>query len=242
MKIPRSHLADFSLCLITVALFLVVFSLASCVSFGDKGGEIPKADPLEESLDAKLKSAAAKPGENSGQRLFVPDSEIRKNLKKSFQKTRSVAGRDVHLSIREGEVILIGKVGSVAEKNLADALVRTSPGIRKVKNKLRIVPQREHPWPRGDSRGLADLVHDRQILDAVRRKLARTGQARLSQMKIEVYLGVVILAGPVQDLGVKKRNYNAVLYIPKVRAVIDNTWVEKSDKDEAEPPDSMTTQ
>ena len=242
MKIPHSPLTDFSLCLISVALFLVVFSLSSCVSFGDKGGEIPKADPMEESLDAKLKSAAAKPGENSGQRLFVPDSQIRKNLKKSFQKTRSVAGRDVHLSIREGEVILIGKVGSVAEKNLADALVRTSPGIRKVKNKLRIVPQREHPWPKGDSRGLADVVHDRQILDAVRRKLARTGQARLSQMKIEVYLGVVILAGPVQDLGAKKRNYNAVLYIPKVRAVIDNTWVEGGDKDEPEPPDSITTQ
>ena len=214
-------------------LFVAAPTMPSCVSAVKQPDESLKAGQSDELLDAKLKSTAEK-SKARRSAPYVPDPEIRKNLNRSFLKTKSVAGRNVHLSVRQGQVILKGKVGSVAERNLVNSIVRTSPGIRKVESRLRIVPVKDHPWPKGDARGLGDVIYDKQIYDAVRRKLARTGRARLSQMKIEVYLGVVILSGPVADEETKEYIESTVKFIPKVRAVIDNTWVrENGDADTA---------
>ena len=203
--------------------------MMSCMSFHKEVEKAPGGEASESQiLDAKLKAASEKSVKNR-ETIVVPDEVIKKNIGTSFRKTKSLAPRDIHLIIRQGEVIVRGKVGSVAEKKLVDAVVRTSHGIRKVDNRLRVVATRENPWPKGDERGLGEVVHDRQIKDAVRRKLARMGKARLSQMNIEVYLGVVVLSGPVQSEEVRKKIYSTALFIPKVRAVIDNTWVETDD-------------
>jgi osmotically-inducible protein OsmY len=159
------------------------------------------------------------------EQLKVPDDVLRSNLKEAYTLTRTVSPIAVDASVSGGEVTLRGKVGSLAEKNLADAVARTCPGVRKVRNNLIVSARIPHPWPQGDPRGIADVLKDEKILKEVRKKVAASALVRLADVKLEIYLGVVVISGPVESEEVRAKLREVILFSQDVRAVVNHTWV-----------------
>ncbi len=187
-------------------------------AFSEDAGE--DADSSETLLQTGKKAVAIKKG-----KIRLPDGVIVKNLGEAFAASKTVNPRAIKASVKNGEVTLRGKVGTVSERNLIDAIVRTSPGVQNVRNSLRVEKARKEPWPRHDPRGIADVLHDEKTLKKVRQKLARSGLVRMADVKIVVYMGVVVIAGPVETEAARKKIRETVLYTEKVRAVVNNTWV-----------------
>lgn len=157
-------------------------------------------------------------------RKVVPDPEIRAHFRKSLSVVKTVRPRAIQVRIEKGDVVLRGKVASLAERNLVDAMARTTPGVRSVRNMLRVEKPRKNIWPRGDPRGIADILHDGKLLVAVRRKLAGSRLVRMADLDIQVHMGIVIIAGPIKSDEIGRNIRSLVLFIPKVRGVINNTW------------------
>ncbi|MBZ0273060.1 BON domain-containing protein [bacterium] len=163
----------------------------------------------------------------------VSDEEIVRRMRDGFEQTRTVNPRLVAVAVHGGRVVVRGRVESIAERNLVLAVARTTPGVRgAVVDRLIVKPSPKPAWATGDPRALGDVVRDKQIEDAVKKRVARTGLVRLGDAEIVVHMGVVVLAAPVPNAASAAKLRNAVLYADGVRAYVDHTWVESAASDE----------
>ncbi|MCB1153389.1 MAG: BON domain-containing protein [Deltaproteobacteria bacterium] len=157
-------------------------------------------------------------------RVLVPDSTIKSNLRDAYQATQTLQARDIETRIVDGQVLVRGRVGSIAERNLVLAVTRTSPGVWRVHDQLRVEKPLKMTMPRGDTRGLADVAQDQAIAKEVKRNMAQVPGVRMADLEVEVHLGVVVVSGPVESLEQAKALRKEILYIDKVRAVVMNVW------------------
>ncbi len=198
---------------VAIVLALVI---AGCATTTPKA---PAPEPVsDEELD--LPAAPIDP-----KKIVLPDPVIRANLVEGYAATRSVHPGAVIADVEGGVVTLRGTVSSISERNLAIAVAATSPGVRRVKPKLIVKPATRAEWPAYDARGIADVATDQQILAEVRRRISATNQVRVAELDVQVYLGVVILSGPVESAAVRARLRETALFIPRVRGVVNNLWV-----------------
>lgn len=182
----------------------------------------PPADAPAPVADEDVELPAT-PG--AARKIVLPDPVIRANLAEGYAATRSVHPSAVIADVESGVVTLRGTVSSISERNLAIAVAATSPGVRRVKPKLIVKPATRAEWPTHDARGIADVATDQQLLTEVRRRISATNQVRVAELDVQVYMGVVILSGPVESAAVRARLRETALYIPRVRGVVNNLWV-----------------
>jgi osmotically-inducible protein OsmY len=194
------------------------YSFASDDDTETSGESDPKKTPQPPKKITTIKNA---------RQLKVDDVVIRKNLKNSFDQLKTLNDHAIEAVVRNGEVTLRGSVGSIREKSLFDAVARTLPGVRKTQNHIIVRQDVRNPWPSHDSRRLPDVVEDELILKDVQKELRTKTPAKMSNLKLEVHLGVVIVTGQVENEEIRNKIREVALYTQKVRAVINNTWLEE---------------
>lgn len=151
------------------------------------------------------------------------DAEIAADVRSRLRWDARIDARGVQVSVREGNVVLSGNVGSVSERVLTvnDAWVN---GVRVVTDRLRVVPaaaaERRAPLP---------APSDAEIRHAILQAFALDPRVMSFHPAVAVRDGVVTLTGAVSDLQARNaaeqdaRNVTGVRYVNnylKVRPLV----------------------
>ncbi|MCZ7586380.1 MAG: BON domain-containing protein [Deltaproteobacteria bacterium] len=186
----------------TIALLTLLLMLATAAGVWAADDEDQKDEEPKDPLIPAAGSAALEARKSP----VLPDPVIRDRLAASMWATKTVGARDVRATVKDGAVTLRGKVDSIAERNLVDAVARTSPGVRSVRNDLRVVKRRDHPWPAGDPRSVGDVIMDQKLEKEVRRRIGASGLVRSADLRVDVHMNVVVLSGPVPSGSAREKN------------------------------------
>ena len=96
--------------------------------------------PVRSARDAVRPSNPYQPGEreNAGGERSVDDERIRRDVRERFLVCGDLDVSDVQVTVTAGEIVLLGVVGTRAQKRLADDLANGVPGVVDVHNRLRL--------------------------------------------------------------------------------------------------------
>ena len=116
----------------------------------------------------------------------LDDDELRRVVRDTLRDNRSIDPDDVHVHVREGKVVLSGRVGTDAEKRIAERVIEDRIGITNFQSQLVVDPIRRAESPEAIDEHLADeeaheslLLGDRAISfsDESRHLADRAGRA-----------------------------------------------------------------
>lgn len=120
---------------------------------------------------------------------------------------RSAHNENIDIEVSDGVVALVGRVGSLAHRRLAEVLVWWTAGCELVENRLRVVP----PEKEGDN----------ELSDAVRMVLEKDPLVHSRQISVAVKHGEVTLNGFVASDEERRLAVLDAWYVPGVREVVD---------------------
>lgn len=112
-----------------------------------------------------------------------PDPEIARNAVETLKLELSEAAENLKVTVDDGFVVIEGQVGSNFEREEAELAIRLQPGVRGIRNLIRL-----------KSRPLSD-----EIKRLVKGALERNALLDADQVEIEVEGGEVTLRGTVQS-------------------------------------------
>ena len=124
-----------------------------------------------------------------------------------WRVTRSIHNENIDIEVSDGVVSLVGRVGSLAHRRLAEVLVWWTAGCELVENRLRVVP----PEKEGDT----------ELSDAIRMVLERDPLVHARQISVAVNHGEVTLNGFVASDEERRLAVLDAWYVPGVREVVD---------------------
>lgn len=124
-----------------------------------------------------------------------------------WRVTRSAHEENIDISVDDGVVVLVGRVGSLAHRRLAEVLVWWTAGCELVENRLRVVP----PEKEGDN----------ELSDAIRMVLEKDPLVHARQISVDVKHGEVTLNGFVASDEERRLAVLDAWYVPGVREVVD---------------------
>ena len=119
-----------------------------------------------------------------------PDHELEQDVRLILRTHTATAARKLDASVREGVIVLEGKVDSLAEKQLAEEAVLAVNGVRGVDGELRVGSDP----PRADG----------EIRDEVVRRLRYDGRVDAREVSVSVENSVVRLSGAVGSAAERK--------------------------------------
>ncbi len=111
----------------------------------------------------------------------VTDEQIKATVESLLTSNSSLSDQEIEVSVRDGFVTLSGSVTSYWKKDLAGRFCSYAGGVRKVDNRLTIVPTR--------------LSSDQAIAEDILAALDRNALVAATMVKVEVDQGVVTLWG-----------------------------------------------
>lgn len=119
------------------------------------------------------------------------DQEIHFQILEALQEDSATEPYEAEVSVEDGQVTLTGKVDSMAEKELAEVVVKRVRGVLGVTNRIEVRPTDSRP--------------DEEILADVERRLATDLQIQDELIDVRVEDGRVIVSGKVASLAEKRR-------------------------------------
>lgn len=100
---------------------------------------------------------------------------------------------NINTDVKDGKVILTGKVGSEVDKALAAELVENLDGVKSVDNKLIVAADAKKQQDDNDMSGLTDA----KVATVVKTRLLFESETSGTDIDVEVKNGVVMLKGEV---------------------------------------------
>jgi hypothetical protein len=86
----------------------------------------------------------------------LDDNELRRLVRETLRDNRSIDPDDIRVHIREGKVILAGRVGTEAEKRIAERVIEDRIGVERFESQLVVDPIRRAESPEAIDEHLAD--------------------------------------------------------------------------------------
>lgn len=149
---------------------------------------------------------------------FDHDVHLIKEIKDALLRETESAGIDIKVSAEDGAVRLSGVVDVLSHKRAAEEIVRRIPGVRHLDNDLTVANE--------------ETFTDKDLLDAVSRKLAKRGEGR--GLSCQVHKGVVTLYGDAdsqEDVTKAVRMVEQMAGVREVRLGKVRTGVGREDDD-----------
>lgn len=210
-----------------VGLLLVV-ALPAWADDVDAGGNsdatpapTPEATPEEADLEAGALKKAKK---------IVPDPVLRQQLRDGLVATKRADLQAVQFDVQQGVVSVKGRVRTLQDRALVEAVARTLPGVREVKSKVTLIPGFRPTVTKNDPRSLVQITVDEKLRREVLARLAKITGLRLSQLQVEVYNGVVVIGGVVPTPLHAERVRHTVNFTKDARAMVIQLQTEKEDE------------
>jgi len=95
----------------------------------------------------------------------LDDDELRRVVRDTLKDSKAIDPADIHVHVRDGKVILAGRVGTDAELRIAERVVEDRIGIENFQSQLVVDPMRRAESPEAIDEHLADEeVHDGLLL------------------------------------------------------------------------------
>ena len=129
---------------------------------------------------------------------------------------------DINTDVKNGVVILTGKVESGVDKALAEELVASLEGVNSVDNQLTVIDNE----PTKDSKMLMALT-DSKIETVVKTKLLFESEVSGTATEVEVEEGVVTLSGQVDSDAEKQLAVAITENTTDVKSVVDQLEIAK---------------
>ena len=117
---------------------------------------------------------------------------------------------DIEVETGSDEVVLLGKVSSMAEKSIAAEIAGTVPGVKAVANKIEIVKE------------LPEVLAQRQddiVTRQVKERFAQSATLKAAGFEVKTEKGVVSLGGAVRFQVFVLEAAEAARHVPGVKAV-----------------------
>lgn len=86
----------------------------------------------------------------------LDDNELRRLVREILRDNRSIDPQDITVHVRDGAVVLAGRVGTDAEKRIAERLVEDRIGLEHLQSQLVVDPIRRAESPEPVDEHLAD--------------------------------------------------------------------------------------
>ncbi|MGV1098677.1 BON domain-containing protein [Thiovibrio sp. JS02] len=147
---------------------------------------------------------------------MVDDVGITAKVKSDLIAEKTIKARNIDVDTINGVVILSGFVDSQKEIDRAVALARGVPGVRQVKNELRI-----------GSRTVGQAFDDKVLGTRIKARLVDEPGIRSLNIDVDVYAGMVTLTGIVQSQEQKKTVFAIVRSVDGGRGIVDNLQIGK---------------
>jgi hyperosmotically inducible protein len=189
--------------------------------------------------EAKDKTAAA--AKKTGQ--VVTDAEITTAVKTKFLADSKVGGLKIDVDTDHGIVTLTGPVNSVAEKNEAIRLARTTHGVKSVvskltmetaattghtdtKDKVKAETKEKTAQAKDKTNDAKEATTDAGITAAIKSKLLGDTKVGGLQIDVDTKDNVVTLTGKVHSAAEKNEAVRLAKTTHGVKRVVDNLTIE----------------
>ncbi len=139
------------------------------------------------------------------------DTDLLEAVRDVLADDPDLSAAEVDVEVVRGRVTLIGTVTTYNERQLADAIVSTLPGVRGLHNALAVVPTRDHVD--------ADIAVD--LMAALR----RNRHLDPSDVDVAVVRGEVSLTGQVSDERIRQEVLDTVRRTAGVITICDDIYV-----------------
>jgi len=154
--------------------------------------------------------------------LLIPDKEIDYRIRKGLSLAKVELRKNVKVNVSDGVVKYKGVVHSLAERGYAEEIIRSTPGVRRARGYIRVIAQKtDQPFSAKDPRSIGDLIADQEIEKTCIDNLARYGLRRTGNIRVKVYLRMVIVSGLVENDEIRKRIVEHLNFSRGVRQVVD---------------------
>lgn len=173
----------------------------------DTGQQETATEKMERATNAaaeKMKSAAQTASKE------LSDSWITLQTKLGLFADERVSSRDVHVTTRQGVIVLTGKVGTDEARLAAGETAATIGGAKRVENHLVVVSKA--------TQKAADRKDD-QIVQDVEGRLKKDPSLKKADIDVYADKGIVTLTGRAPTLRTSVRASEVAYAVPGVRAV-----------------------
>jgi osmotically-inducible protein OsmY len=157
----------------------------------------------------RVRAATAAGAEDTSKPTITqPDGWITAKIQAKYFMDGYVKGRDIDVDTSNGVVTLKGAVESEAERRQAEALARSTDGVREVQNQLTMEPVAEPVAPLPDARATADeaeaKVEDAVVTTKIQSQFFLDDDVKGRDINVDTRNGIVTLKGSVENEAQKK--------------------------------------
>ena len=152
------------------------------------------------------------------------DAKLSLEVKTAIGLNKNFRAFDIKVNAREGVVTLEGEVASKEQKELAYEIASQVKGVNRVKNLIRVNPDKVEKKER---RTLGETIDDGKIMASVKSAFSLDRRLEGCDIKVKVYKGVVFLEGTVKEEAQKRLAVRIARDIDQVNDVKDDIKVVK---------------
>lgn len=125
--------------------------------------------------------------------------ELRRLVRETLRDNRSIDPLDINVHVREGKVILAGRVGTDTEKRIAERVVADRIGLQNVESQLVVDPNRRATSPEAADENVSDEAEHEGLLLGDAPRSHADGTDHLAAHAEDELLGTVDRTEAIED-------------------------------------------